>query len=221
MKTQIRTLNLLICGVGGQGNILISKLIGTLHLRKSFFVTIGETFGAAQRGGAVTSSIRISTARQYGPLIPKGRAHIILSLEPLEALRGLCKYGNPSTLAITNSRPISPVNVLSGKSKYPENSRLAALISRFSKRAWFLDATQIAMDLEAPIVTNIVMLGALLGTRALATMAQTDMEELLKSNFPSDQAELNVKALRLGVKAIESQGKAKVSVEQYILITHP
>ena len=66
-------LNLIICGVGGQGNILISRMIGRILSGKHYYVTIGETFGAAQRGGAVYSSMRISQKRYYGPLIPKAR----------------------------------------------------------------------------------------------------------------------------------------------------
>ncbi|MCK4262805.1 MAG: 2-oxoacid:acceptor oxidoreductase family protein, partial [Dehalococcoidia bacterium] len=66
-------LNLIICGVGGQGNILMSSLVASALTRKGYYVAIGETFGAAQRGGAVFSSVRISARHPYGPLIPEGR----------------------------------------------------------------------------------------------------------------------------------------------------
>src|SRR4030042_4755588 len=77
-------LNIIICGVGGQGNILLSGMVGGAFLKKGYYATIGETFGAAQRGGAVFSAVRVSKKRENGPLIPEGKAHLILGLEPLE-----------------------------------------------------------------------------------------------------------------------------------------
>lgn len=101
-------LNLIITGVGGQGNILISKLIGEAILEDGYWVTIGETYGASQRGGSVASHVRISKNTQQGPLTPEGRADIILGLEPVESLRMLCLYGNPKTCVITTSDPFIP-----------------------------------------------------------------------------------------------------------------
>jgi indolepyruvate ferredoxin oxidoreductase beta subunit len=98
-------LNLIICGVGGQGNILLSGMIGSANNRKGRFATSGETFGAAQRGGAVFSSVRISKKREYGPLMPEGKAHLILGLEPLETLRMVQRYANPGTVCISNIYP--------------------------------------------------------------------------------------------------------------------
>ena len=109
MKQQQGPLNVVVCGVGGQGNILISRLIGRILTDQGFFVSIGETFGAAQRGGSVFSCLRISKERTYGPLIPKGQADIILSLEPMEALRQLKHLGNPEVQVLTNSTTVPPV----------------------------------------------------------------------------------------------------------------
>ena len=85
-------LNVVIAGVGGQGNIVISELIGIGLVRRGYFVTVGETFGASQRGGAVMSHLRISTETRYGPLIPLGGADIVMGMEPVEALRVLREY---------------------------------------------------------------------------------------------------------------------------------
>jgi len=79
--------NLIITGVGGQGNVLSSQLIGQAFVSKGYYATIGETYGASQRGGSVMSHIRISSEKQLSPLIPKGMADIVVALEPLEALR--------------------------------------------------------------------------------------------------------------------------------------
>jgi indolepyruvate ferredoxin oxidoreductase beta subunit len=118
MKSQHDPLNLIACGVGGQGNILISRMIGRVLTRNDYLVTIGETFGAAQRGGPVFSSLRISKKKYYGPLIPEGKAHVILGLEPLETPRILNTYGNPHVITVTNFHPIYPVGVLSKRLSY-------------------------------------------------------------------------------------------------------
>ncbi|GAH62503.1 unnamed protein product, partial [marine sediment metagenome] len=128
-------LNLVISGVGGQGNIMLSRLIGRSLLSKGYFVTIGETLGVAQRGGAVMSNVRISEKMPFGPLIPEGKAHIILSLEPLEALRMLVRYGNPKVTTITNFHPLFPVSVLSRKDQYPDYDALKKTIIELSESA--------------------------------------------------------------------------------------
>lgn len=109
MKPDKELYNFIITGVGGQGNVLSSQLIGQVFIKKGYFVTIGETYGSSQRGGAVMSHIRISQKKQFSPLIPRGKADIILALEPLEALRVLIPFGNPGVVTLVNTRPIYPI----------------------------------------------------------------------------------------------------------------
>lgn len=194
--------NIIICGVGGQGNILVSRLMGRILHRAGRFVTIGETFGAAQRGGAVHSSLRISESRYYGPLVPAHRAHVVLGLEPLETLRALVAYGNPHVVTVTNTRPVYPVGVLSRRLVYPAEDRLREAIESLSRASWFLDATASAMRLNAPIAANMVMLGALSGTGAVAGLSIEAVEEEIRETFPPAQVELNLQALDLGVQAL-------------------
>ena len=87
--------NIIIAGVGGQGNVLASQILGWIFVSKGYVVTIGETYGASQRGGAVMSHLRISETDQFSPIIPEGKCHLLVSLEPVEALRILEHYGNP------------------------------------------------------------------------------------------------------------------------------
>lgn len=197
-------LNLIICGVGGQGNILISGLIGNALIKKGYYTTIGETFGAAQRGGAVFSSVRMSLKRSYAPLIPEGKAHLILGLEPLETMRILQKYGNPEVISIINTYPIFPVGVLAKKEEYPNYDELKEEIKSLSKVVWFIDATNIALKLGAPIVTNIVMVGALIGSSQLP-LAKKDIEDEMWDSLRRERMELNLKALEMGFKALRSQ----------------
>ncbi len=204
MKSQPDPLNIIICGVGGQGNILISRLIGRALSKKGYFVTVGETFGSAQRGGAVFSGLRISERKYYGPLIPQGQGHIILSLEPLEALRLLSTYGNADVVTLTNFKSMYPIGVLSKRSVYPDLEKLKAAIERLSKSSWFLNATDIAMELGSAIMTNIVMLGALVGSNSLPLSIE-DVEEEVKATFPASKSDLNLRALKKGFEEARSE----------------
>lgn len=198
-------LNVIICGVGGQGNILVSGLLASTLLRKGYYVSVGETFGAAQRGGAVFSSVRISAQKSYGPLIPEGRADLILGLEPLETLRMLHKYGNPEVACITNTYPVFPVGVLAKKQEYPQYEALEKAIRDLSKASWFLNATQIAIKLGATIVANIVMVGALLRSAQLP-LERSDLEHEMRESFPPSRMELNLTALDEGFQALKAAG---------------
>jgi indolepyruvate ferredoxin oxidoreductase beta subunit len=201
MNLNVDPLNLIVCGVGGQGNILISRMIGRILSRKGYYITIGETFGAAQRGGAVHSSMRISEKRCYGPLIPKNGAHVIVSLEPLEALRMLTVYGNENVMTVTNTQPVYPVAVLSRRKDYPDLGRLKKSIESLSRGAWLVNVTQMAVDLGSPIVANIILLGSLLGIGKMPLQTE-DVEQEIRSTFPGSAAELNLKALRMGKEAV-------------------
>jgi len=200
-------LNLVISGVGGQGNILLSRLIGRSLLRKGYQVAIGETLGVAQRGGAVMSNVRVSQKMLVGPLIPEGKAHIILSLESLETLRMLVRYGNPKVTTITNFNPLFPVSVLSRKDQYPEYEALREAITQLSASAWFLDATGMGLQLGAPIVANVIILGGLIGLNLLP-LTTDDIEAELKASFSPDRVKLNLKALSMGVDSIKADMKA-------------
>lgn len=201
MRSQPDPLNVIICGVGGQGNILLSRMIGRVLIRKGYFVGIGETFGAAQRGGSVFSTLRISRKQNHGPLVPEGKAQVVLSLEPLEALRMLQLFGNPGVVTLFNTQPVYPVGVLSKRFDYPDVEKLKAAISRLSHKSWSLNATQLALDLKAPIVANIIMLGALAASMTLP-VTLNDVKIEIKNSFPPDKTELNLKALDIGRDAI-------------------
>jgi len=189
--------NAVICGVGGQGNILISQVIGNAVLRKGYCVTIVDDIGASQRAGTVTSKIRISPSKSCGPLIPEGQAHLVLGLEPLETLRVLYRYGNPDVLTLTNIAPIFPAEVLNRRVQYPDMDRLKKSIGSLSKRAWFVDATRIALDLGTVIVTNVVLLGALIVLNEIP-LTRNDIEGELRTHLSAKKLDINLEALRLG-----------------------
>lgn len=194
-------LNLVISGVGGQGNILLSRIIGRALLKKGLSVSIMDTFGAAQRGGAVKSDVRISEVKSRETIIPAGRTHIILSLEPLEALRSLVEYGNPRVLTLTNSQPTFPLEVFAGDVDYPDYGELKKAIVELSEKAWFIDATDIAYRIDAPHSVNVVMLGALVRTNSIP-LDTGDLEDEIRDSFPRERVEQNLKALRQGFDAL-------------------
>ena len=194
-------LNMVICGVGGQGNILLSGMLGSAYIRKGYYATIGETFGAAQRGGAVFSAVRISEKREYGPLIPEGKAHVIVGLEPLETLRLVHKYANPETVCISNMYPVTPAGVAAKRETYPDLDEARKALSEVCRKTWFLDATSIALELHAPIAMNVVMAGALLGTGVLS-LTEEDIKTELREILPPDRLDLNFQALARGMKAV-------------------
>lgn len=204
MSLQKDPFNVIICGVGGQGNILLSRMLGRILIRKRYLVNIGETFGAAQRGGSVFSSLRISKKQNHGPLIPEGMAHVILSLEPLEALRMLNMFGNPDVVTIFNIQSVYPVGVLSKRFEYPDLEKLKAAINKLSLKSWSLNATEFAMELNSPIVANIIMLGALAGSNTIP-VSMEDVKFEIENSFPTNKVELNLKSLDIGFNAIQGE----------------
>jgi len=196
-------INLIITGVGGQGNILMSRLLGGAFIEEGYTITIGETYGATQRGGSVASHVRISKDNiPYSPVTPKGRADLIVGLEPSESLRMLTAYGHPGTYVVTNSRPIRPLEVAVGEAEYPAPETLEDCMMQLSKRAWIINASKIALRLGSAMITNIVMTGALLGTELLP-IERTKVEDQLKSTFKGEKLALNMEAFDLGYEAVK------------------
>jgi indolepyruvate ferredoxin oxidoreductase beta subunit len=198
-------LNVIVTGVGGQGNVLVSQLIGKALVKAGHHVTIGETYGASQRGGAVMSHIRISRKEQYGPLIPGGQADVILGLEPVETMRVLAQYGHPAVIVIANSRPVYTLAVTSGAAEYPGDEEIERTLQELSSTAWLINATEIAMEMGAPILTNIIMAGALVGSQSLP-LGPGGLEAELRDSLPSDKLELNLQAARRGLEEASRRG---------------
>jgi len=202
METGKESYNFIIAGVGGQGNVLASQLIGQVFIRKGYFVTIGETYGASQRGGAVMSHIRISKRKQLSPLIPKGKADILMALEPVEAIRVLIPYGSPDVVALVNTRPLYPVDVTAGEATYPEIQEIKGCLENLSRKVYFIDATEKAVQMGLPILGNMIMIGALIELRLLPFNYE-DFCDILSTNFDKKELALNIQAIGEGRKAAQ------------------
>jgi indolepyruvate ferredoxin oxidoreductase beta subunit len=189
--------NLIITGVGGQGNVLASRVVGNMLMEKGLNITIGETFGASQRGGSVMSHLRISAESTFSPQIPKGQAHMVVSLEPTEALRVLRDYGNPEINVLCNMRPIHSVGVISGDQEYPSRKDLEDWIRGLSKQAWLVNATDAAIKLGNPIFGNIMLVGALAATQMLPLDLES-FEKVISRTMPAEKIDINLTAFEQG-----------------------
>jgi indolepyruvate ferredoxin oxidoreductase beta subunit len=197
MKTLIKDpLNLIIAGVGGQGNVMISLLIGKAFIKEGYFVTIGETYGASQRSGSVMSHLRISRETEYSPFIPNGRADIILGMEPVETLRILQQFGNSNVITIANSRLIHAAGM-----EYPSLDKIVEAIQGLSAKSRLINATDEAMNLGDPILANMILIGALVGSGILPTDKKS-MELVLQESFPAEKLETNMVAFNKGMELV-------------------
>jgi len=196
-------INLIIAGVGGQGNVLASQIVAGAAVKEGLTVAVGETFGVSQRGGPVTSHVRLTRGREIGPLIPHGMANLVAALEPMECLRVLRLFGNRETRVIMNEHPHYPLGVLQGEAAYPSLDDLKAEIVRLARLVLFFSATDIAQKAGNPVAANVVLTGALAGT-GLLPITLDSYRRTIAELFTGQARELNLLAFDLGVQ--EAQG---------------
>jgi indolepyruvate ferredoxin oxidoreductase beta subunit len=195
-------LNIVICGVGGQGNILATELLASALVEKGYFATVGETYGASQRGGSVMSHVRISAATEYGVLIPLKQADIIVSFEPTDTLRVARDYANKSTLIITDSRPNYPLGVLVGEALYPPMEAIVAELEKLSGQVQIIAATNLAVEAGNSQAANILLMGALIALPQVPIDAD-DYERVLEQRFSGKTLEMNRKVFKIGYEQVQ------------------
>lgn len=196
----IKEFNVLITGVGGQGVILMSELLGNAAVSDGLNVRGSEVLGMAVRGGSVISTIRVGS-EVYGPLIPMGKCNILIGMEPSEALRNIT-YLSPSSLVILNIAKIVPTSVFIGESSYPSLEEIVGKLSEIASRVIRLNATQIAEEAGSIMAANIVLLGALFGTEQLPIKLETTKEQI-RARFSAKLAPVNIKAFDLGYQTCQ------------------
>lgn len=190
--------NILICGVGGQGTILASYILGNAALKDGHKVRLGEIHGMAQRGGSVVSHVRMGD-EVYGTVIPEGKADIIVAFEPLEALRNLSYLKNGGK-TILNTEQINPISVSLGESEYPPLDEILSNLSEKGK-VYHFNATEIAKKVGNQVTMNMVMMGAL-SLLEIPIKNETLLETI--GSVLSKKAEINMKAFEAGRKKMES-----------------
>ncbi|MBU4053157.1 MAG: indolepyruvate oxidoreductase subunit beta, partial [Proteobacteria bacterium] len=160
----METTRLIIVAVGGQGNLLASKVLGEAALATDIPVKMSEIHGMAQRGGVVESSMVFGPAQST--IISDGKADILVGFEPMETLRALGKC-HGKTIVITNLSPLSPFTVTTGQGVYPEIREIQNLIREKTGKLITLNANALAEKAGNTMAVNMVLLGALISTRVL------------------------------------------------------
>jgi len=151
--------SILVAGVGGQGNLVCGRIISEATMKQGLRPIVGDTFGASRRGGSVVTHIRIGT-RDWGPLIPRGKANIILGLEPVEALRTALRFAGKDTIAIVSMMPVPPSNVTSGNVRYPDLADIKKALESICQQVYMLDTEPVMKKLGSTRVLNSYMIGA-------------------------------------------------------------
>ncbi|HBB71492.1 MAG TPA: pyruvate ferredoxin oxidoreductase [Ruminococcus sp.] len=186
--------NILLCGVGGQGTVLTSKLIAASAMEKGFSVMSAETIGMAQKGGSVFSFLRIAQDEEIcTPMFGTGEADIIIAFEPAEAVRML-PYLKKDGTAIVNSRPVMPVTAALKASDYNGREMLDYLGKQVASLT-VVDGESICRELGSPRVLNMVLLGVAVKSGVLP-FTTDDAVEAMKRSVKPQFIELNEKALR-------------------------
>ena len=187
----METKNMMIVGVGGQGTLLASKLLGRLLLGKGFDVKVSEVHGMSQRGGSVVTYVRWGE-KVYAPIVDKGQADVILSFELLEAARWT-EYLKPGGRMIANTQQINPMPVITGAAAYPE--KLAEKIKALGIDLDAIDALKLAEEAGSSKAVNIVLLGRL---SKWFDFTEAEWMDALEKSVPPKFLELNKRAFALG-----------------------
>jgi indolepyruvate ferredoxin oxidoreductase beta subunit len=184
--------NIVLCGVGGQGTVLASKLIAAAAMEKGLRVMSAETIGMAQRGGNVFSNLRIGNS-MHAPLLRSGQADVILGFEPGETVRML-HYLKPGGTVITNCRPVKPTTATLTGSSYDGSEMIAYLRENLAAdRLLVVDGQEAIDKLGSPRVLNMVLLGAAIRTGQIG-LTEEDIKKAMGRLIKPAFMELNLKA---------------------------
>ena len=193
----MQTKRLIIVAVGGQGNLLASKVLGEAALLADIPVRMSEIHGMAQRGGVVESAVVFGDADST--IISDAEADVLLGFEPSETLRALNKC-NADTVVITNTAPLPPFTVAIGKGTYPDIQELQELIRNKTARLIAFDALALAKLAGNIMSLNIVLLGALIQT-AIMPVSADNVKEAIRTSTKKAFVDINIKAFELGFEA--------------------
>jgi indolepyruvate ferredoxin oxidoreductase beta subunit len=182
--------DILIVGIGGQGTILASNILGVACLHEGRHVKGAETHGMAQRGGSVESHIRIGG--EFGPLIPPGQADLLISFDLLEALR-YSHYLKRDGTMVVNRHLVLPTSVYVQKLAAPTEEGIVSILSQY--RLCLLDADRIAQEAGSPLSQNVVMLGA--ASRAMP-LKPASLADAVRQLVPTKTVAINIRAFEMG-----------------------
>ena len=196
----METKRLVFIGVGGQGNLLASRLLGEAALSVGIPAVVSEIHGMAQRGGIVESAVLMGNVSS--PIVSEGEADILIGFEPVETLRSIGKC-NRDTVVITNTHPLPPFTVSVGQGSYPPMDEILSLIKKKIGRFITLDGNALANKAENPLSLNMVMLGALIGSNTIS-VGPDDMKKVISTSTKKAFLQSNLKAFELGMESSKS-----------------
>lgn len=201
-------LDIIIAGVGGQGNLLASVALANYAMNKGLEVFGTETIGAAQRGGSVISHMRISDKKIYSPLVPQGSADILLGFEPVEAVRNI-HFLSPKGKFIINNYPIPTVLCNMGMDQYPSEEKILNILRSRSPQGYVIDASEKAKEMGTLMMTNVIMLGALTGIEPF--FDKQEMQIIIAELLPQKVLKNNLLAYEEGYKMITDSNAGLVT----------
>ena len=187
----METKNIMIVGVGGQGSLLASKLLGRLLLTQGYDIKVSEVHGMSQRGGSVVTYVRFGD-KVYSPIIDKGEADCIVSFELLEAARWT-EYLKPGGQIVTNTQKTNPMPVITGAADYPDG--LDRIMERMGLHVDALDALALAEEAGSSKAVNIVLLGVLAKSSEIPKEAWLDA---IRATVPPKFLDMNLVAFEKG-----------------------
>jgi indolepyruvate ferredoxin oxidoreductase, beta subunit len=198
-KIKLKKMDILVTGVGGQGVVLASDIIGETAMQAGFDVKKTDTLGMAQRGGAVVSHVRLAE-KVWSPLIEEGTVDLLLAFEKMEAARW-SHYISPGAVVIINNYEQPPSSVNLGQEKYPTDEDIKKALQRRTNEIYFIDANRAAKELGNVRTLNILMLGC------FSVFAPLDVQvwkDSITKRMPENIRDINLKSFEQGRKEIES-----------------
>lgn len=191
-------------GVGGQGNLLITRLLGQAALAKDIPALVSEIHGMAQRGGIVESAVVMGDV--HSPIVSDGEADLLIGFEPMETLRALGK-ARKHGMVLTNTAPVPPFTVSIGQGSYPELEQIMSSIRSRIDKVFSIDAKELANQAGSVQAVNMVLLGGLIGLDQLPVSAD-DMKTTITEHTKQSFLDINIKAFDLGFEQAQSMLKS-------------
>ncbi len=194
------TVNIAIAGVGGQGVLTLAEILAKAALAANHNVRVGEIHGMAQRGGHVVCTVRIGKDVR-GPIVDSGTAELLVGFEPIETLREIHTIAEHGCV-LMSSHVQYPVAVSMGMAEYPSHEEISKSIKKFTDCILEINAMDLAKEAGSPMALNMVMLGGILGT-GVTPIDKDTVVKTVRSAFPKEYEATNIKALELGMSAVQ------------------
>ncbi|MDR2966723.1 MAG: indolepyruvate oxidoreductase subunit beta [Methanobacteriaceae archaeon] len=203
MFNEKESYNIYVCGVGGQGIIKTSVIIGEAAMNEGYEVVQSEIHGMSQRGGVVSTELKIGDYKSS--IIEESKSDIILGFEPIEAVRGLNK-ANENTKIVFNTHPIIPSTLSQSNQNYPDISRIIAILRNNYKHVFPVDGEKLAKDAGSLLSLNMVLLGSAIANDTFP-ISKKAIINAMKNNLNARFHDMNLKAIENGYEAVKNNSK--------------